>query len=781
MFHLPFARFSTPLLSALLASACASGATAQSNPPRIIAWNDLGMHCIDPDFSVFSILPPFNTVNSQLILNGKLQVAGNYKITWEGVADATGSINTSSIGKTNFWQHVMALYGVNPPPDVGLSGSRMPGPQNTPQPLHFDANWSWYQVEGFPMTPFDDRMQMNPYPLIKVTARDANNAVVASTVTVAPNSQELDCSRCHQSGANPYSRPTAGWVFDPDPLKDNRLNILRLHDERELPTAKYKAALAKAGYNSAGLLATVQKDKTAVLCATCHATNALPGTGQAGISPLTQAIHGRHAYVLDTNGEWLTNNSTRSACYTCHPGYDTQCLRGAMGKAIGEDGEFSMQCQSCHGSMMDVASPTRTGWLDQPTCQNCHSGTATQNSGAIRYTSVFDSLGQRRQAANPVFATTADVPSKGFSLYRFSEGHGGLQCAACHGPPHAIYPTNFANDNVQSVAVQGHEGTIADCSSCHGSVPEKTLKGPHGMHPITQKWVKDNHGDVAKKSLAQCRACHGKDDRGTVLSLALGDRLINTKFGVKDFWKGSRIGCYNCHKGPHDDGRINNKPAAVPSRSVSTPNDLPAPLTLTGVDPDSDPLTFRIVSQPKHGTVALKSGTTQAVYRANSGYIGSDSFTYAAWDGKTDSNLGTVTVNVGAASCKGSISSYGFGCIGSAGAMPLLSADGCPTPGSSITVSMKNGFGGGNAFLLFGANRARIMAADGCVLRIAPLLLASPPILLKGSGAGAGNFDLTIPIPVGTPAGMVTMQAVSTDQFSRRGWGASNGIEVKIR
>jgi hypothetical protein len=29
---------------------------------RIVAWNNLGMHCTDADFQIFSLLPPHNTV-----------------------------------------------------------------------------------------------------------------------------------------------------------------------------------------------------------------------------------------------------------------------------------------------------------------------------------------------------------------------------------------------------------------------------------------------------------------------------------------------------------------------------------------------------------------------------------------------------------------------------------------------------------------------------------------------------------------------------------------------
>jgi hypothetical protein len=29
---------------------------------QILSWNNLGMHCMDSDYSVFSILPPYNTI-----------------------------------------------------------------------------------------------------------------------------------------------------------------------------------------------------------------------------------------------------------------------------------------------------------------------------------------------------------------------------------------------------------------------------------------------------------------------------------------------------------------------------------------------------------------------------------------------------------------------------------------------------------------------------------------------------------------------------------------------
>ena len=47
------------------------------------------MHCLDSDYSVFSILPPYNTIEAQLIVGGKLVTNGTgYTITYQAVADS---------------------------------------------------------------------------------------------------------------------------------------------------------------------------------------------------------------------------------------------------------------------------------------------------------------------------------------------------------------------------------------------------------------------------------------------------------------------------------------------------------------------------------------------------------------------------------------------------------------------------------------------------------------------------------------------------------------------
>lgn len=768
-------------MSAVLCSvALLAGGRVVPAQTTVVAWNDLGMHCIDPDFAVFSILPPFNNVNVHVIHNGQLVTSGSgWTVTYEGTADPGGSINTTSIGKSNFWDHADELFGVTLPLDMGLAGHAMPGPANIPQAMDYVPTWQWFHAEGIPITPRDDGLDLNPYPLMKVKVQQAGQEV-ASTVTTVPNSQELQCSQCHASGASRFARPSAGWVFDADPLRDDRLNILRLHDELQASDPAYAAALSQAGYDPAGLFETATAQATAVLCARCHGSNALPGTGLPGISPLTEAVHGFHGSTVNPEGQVLDQSTVRTACYSCHPGFETRCVRGAMGRAVGPDGEFSMQCQSCHGNLSAVGEPGRIGWLDQIGCQNCHTGSATHNSGQIRYLSAFDGAGQPRAAADPLFATTPDVPAPGFSLYRFSSGHGGLQCSACHGPPHAIYPTDFENDNLQMMQLQGHPGSLTDCNVCHQSLEDDEIDGPHGMHPVDLKWVRDNHKDaVGQRGLGHCQSCHGADLKGTVLSRAQGDRVYDTRdFGVKSFWRGFQVGCYACHDGPDDEDPASNHAPVVSDQVVSTPADQPASIVLMGGDADGDPLQYRVVSKPLHGKVAWQGN--QATYAAEPGYLGADFFTYAASDGTTDSNRATVDIDVTAPLCPGGVEPYGFPCPGSGDFLPRLGWTGCPTPGAVVTVDIRQGLGGSLALLLAGTARDVLELPGGCILRVAPAVRVAT-LRLAGSGPGMGSVSFTATISPGLPAQSIHLQALVFDPGVPGKFSATEALEIQLR
>jgi hypothetical protein len=645
----------------------------------IVGWNNLGMHCMDSDYSVLSLLPPFNTIQAQLIdPNGKLvKSPTGITVTYQAIADPNNSINKSSITKTNFWQFVQALFGGSPAPDVGLTGNAMPGTANTPRPMKFDATLNWFIADGIPLTPIDDAGNKNTYPMMRVTAKNSSGTVLATTDIVLPVSDEMDCKTCHLSGSNPAAIPKDGWVFNPDPVKDVKLNILRRKDGRHLDpsdpfNAKYKTLLQSAGYSPNGLYATAAPPPAGlgkpILCVNCHTSNALPGFGDPSIHPLTQDMHTLHSRVVDpTNGMVLGDIVNRSACYRCHPGAVTKCLRGVMGNAVAADGSMEIQCQNCHGAMAVVGTAGRKGWLEEPSCQGCHTGTAISNNGQIRFTSVFEPTGQPRVAINPTFATNQNTPDVGLSMYRFSSGHGGLQCSSCHGSTHAEFPSSHPNDNIANIKLQGHKGVLAECSACHSSGTSSSgggrtegrrtsgsgssaatinsaTGGPHGMHTVGQQWVSAHPDATENSGRARCQACHGVDYRGTVLSRSQADRTLNTEFGQKNFWRGFQIGCYACHNGPSGEGSNHNHPAVVSNTSATTTAGNSVAITLTATDPDGNALTLRVVSQPTHGTVALNGKI--ATFFPDPGFAGSDSFTFSAWDGFVDSNLGTVALTV---------------------------------------------------------------------------------------------------------------------------------------
>ena len=538
----------------LSTSSSGGGGGTVSAGYKLIGWNDLGMHCLDgKDYSIFGVLPPYNTIHAHLIdSTGKL-ITGptGYSLTYQAINDPlTNTLSATSSSKTNFWQYAQSLFGLPTPlpANMGLKGYAVPGTNNTPQAMNFSTTDNTFLAEGIPIMPYTDSGTVNYFPMMRLTAKNSSGNVLATTDIVLPTSDEMTCSVCHSSTSGyAAAMPSGGWVNNSaDPAKDVKQNILKKHDDRVAGSAAFQSAAAQFGYNPAGLLATTANKP--VLCGTCHKTNALGTAGVTGIPQLTTSMHSAHSGVVDpATGQTLNSSTARDSCYRCHPGPKTQCLRGVMGTLKTSTGANAIECQSCHGSMSTVAAATRNGWLEEPNCQSCHTGTATSNSGQIVYTSVFSSGTTTRTVTNTTFATNPNTPMTGTSLYRFSKGHGGLQCEACHGSTHAEFATPISNDNVQSTKLQGHVGMVAECTACHSSVPSTVTGGPHGLHPIGSSWVSTHPNVVESGGSAPCQACHGTDYRGTILSKVQANRTL----AGRTFTRGTIIGCYSCHNGPN--------------------------------------------------------------------------------------------------------------------------------------------------------------------------------------------------------------------------------------
>ncbi len=88
---------------------------------------------------------------------------------------------------------------------------------------------------------------------------------------------------------------------------------------------------------------------------------------------------------------------------------------------------------------------------------------------------------------------------------------------------------------------------------------------------------------------------------------------------------------------------VNDVPVAT-AQSVTLDEDTTKAITLSASDADNDSLTYRIVSQPSHGTL---TGTAPNVtYKPEANYHGQDSFTFKVNDGKADSETKTVSITV---------------------------------------------------------------------------------------------------------------------------------------
>lgn len=364
----------------------------------VLAWNDLGMHCYNRNFRDLAVLPPYNTLWAQVI-----EVGNPPRIVTSGITvNYSFPDNTYSIGKSNFWQYEDRLFGVNLPDNIGLTGKGLAGTM--------DNHGDHFVAEGIPLTEFRDSAPTvaYPYQLAKIVVRsNATNEVLASQTVVAPVSTEMHCDACHYDGG--VEGIATGRV---------ETNILTLHDQEN--SDEYPAG------HSGSLMS-----RRPILCAECHASNALSAPGVTGIPNLSKAIHAKHADKVSQN---------INGCYLCHPGPNTKCLRGVMKVQKG------MDCVDCHGTMEKV-SQNPAPWFNEPRCDaaNCHGAGYAQ-----------------------------DMP-----LYRMSKGHGGVYCEACHDSPHAIAPSSVSNDSIKFIALQGRIGALSNCMACHATSPK--LPGPHGV------------------------------------------------------------------------------------------------------------------------------------------------------------------------------------------------------------------------------------------------------------------------------------------------------------
>ena len=452
--------------------------------------------------------------------------------------------------------------------------------------------------------------------VVKGKAPSAANVLAALDI-VLPVASEADCQICHADPADfGNGRATsfasvrkyvngASWKIalvantpGPQPLLNAaKINILRLHDAKH--GAQYTSSVNGAVAPClSGTETSCLDNRRRIQCSQCHYSPALDlaqagpvnetKMGEAGRQQtrhisMSRAMHGHHGQFSDLFPEMPAPNSpARTAdtvkqvleqtCYTCHPGKRTQCLRGAM--ATG-----GVVCQDCHGNMKQVGNDftggfpngqgadlsKRVPWANEPKCQSCHIGDATTVASMnlsdfivakdkIRLAQAYK-VSDASKAILPMNTSPSSRFAENQVLYRLSKGHGGVKCEGCHGSTHAEWPNANANanDNVTAKQLQGHTGTIIECTACHraGSLGI-TLNGPHGMHPVNDARWNTGHADLAEGAPNSCRTCHGARGQGTVLARTAADRTLARKEGGTNIFlpKGTQVSCGACHNNP---------------------------------------------------------------------------------------------------------------------------------------------------------------------------------------------------------------------------------------
>jgi hypothetical protein len=189
------------------------------------------------------------------------------------------------------------------------------------------------------------------------------------------------------------------------------------------------------------------------------------------------------------------------------------------------------------------------------------------------------------------------------------------------------------------------------------------------------------------------------------------DRVINVK--VND-------GALDSNE-PHSTVSITatNDPPAADNQSTSATEDTAKGITLTGSDPDNDPITFHS-DQPAHGSVSPTTGSS-VTYTPNPDYCGPDSFTFHTNDGTVDSANGTVSITVT--------------CVNDA---PVTDLNGTGTAGFDTSASFVEDAGAVNV-----APAADITDSDSATLASATLTLTNRPDTTFES--------LSVNIPGGNP------------------------------
>jgi len=397
----------------------------------VLAWNETGMHFMNPTYDGAVYAPPYNTLCAQVVLRGDPPQIVTTGVTLEyHIID-----NTTSYGKSTsapirsyapFWDNSLALFGVALANDTGLNF--------TDPDIHNGLSGTMvlkggrYEATGVPVVPINDAGTWDPYQVAEIVVKDTmSGAELARTRTMAETSDEINCAKCHGQTINDVDIGS----------------VLAEHD---------------ASHET-----TFVDDGVPVNCADCHGSAALGTTGPGTAEKyLSYAIHVFHY-------------DQSVACYDCHPGATTLAHRSTA--HTDSDGN----CTLCHGTLTELGLSIVNGrvpWVTEPECVECHTFVTEVDTGSALYRNGTGHGGLSCPACHG--PAHAQVPSS-----KDADNYQALQyqnkalslgsCKVCH--------ANSKGGGINGV-VAAHGGTQAtSCRVCHtGPITSNNPNQfPHGF------------------------------------------------------------------------------------------------------------------------------------------------------------------------------------------------------------------------------------------------------------------------------------------------------------
>jgi hypothetical protein len=473
------------LASALVATAAPAMAGQTSTSYKVVAWNDLGMHCACPTFAGFLLLPPFNTVRAQVLKYGTNDPVlitpsnvGTMSVSYAMVEDTDANLQADPYFSQWVTYSPKLFPGFVPVVGgkiQGLAGNGLTGT------MSYDSNlldWKAVGIPAYPITTGNGTKDImtdplggpnrDPFVTTNVYLKDSTGKVLAQTSTVVPVAFGGCCS-CHLTlaAANGYpATPSGSFAYLG---KMHGQNASKIDFNYLDPTGDGTSGPIRCswchwdpamGETAAPGLANVWPNY--VLMAGATFTKADVKVSQYSFSDVLHRFHSQDALVLS---QYDANVATN--CYDCHPGNNVNCYRGS------HKVKTAIWCVDCHGNLNQRVA---AGQLAQPwlasTLPSCTSPAAGISSAfACHATSVV---------GGTTYPTTPGL----FGKFINSRGHkGSMKCQSCHGSAHAEAPSSMTLDNVQLQTLQssvagatyptGKNNTYAlgVCNFCH---PNKT-------------------------------------------------------------------------------------------------------------------------------------------------------------------------------------------------------------------------------------------------------------------------------------------------------------------